>query len=151
MIDPCQPVPQDKAWLPEAAWRARHDELLAQRQKNPDPRVIFLGDSITAAWTAEWNVDEQKRSLFEQFFGIYRPLNLGIGGDETQHVLWRLEHGEIAGLKPAVVVLLIGTNIATHRQPDGAGRTESRADAAEPGSPCKDSAPGGFPARPHRG
>ena len=110
MIDPCQPMPQDKPWLPEAAWKARHEELLALRQTNPNPRVIFLGDSITAGWSAEGNVDEQKRPLFMRFFGEYRPLNLGIGGDETQHVLWRLDHGEMVGLKPAVVVLLIGTN-----------------------------------------
>jgi hypothetical protein len=37
-------------------------------------------------------------------------LNLGIGGDRTQHVLWRLENGNLAGLKPKAAVVMIGTN-----------------------------------------
>ena len=37
-------------------------------------------------------------------------MNLGIGGDRTQHVLWRLDNGNIEGIKPKVAVLMIGTN-----------------------------------------
>jgi hypothetical protein len=37
-------------------------------------------------------------------------VNLGIGGDRTQHVLWRLDNGNLNGLKPKAAVLMIGTN-----------------------------------------
>jgi beta-glucosidase len=48
--------------------------------------------------------------MFEDYFGQYRPYNIGISGDETQHVLWRLQHGELDGVSPKVAVIMIGTN-----------------------------------------
>jgi len=46
-------------------------------------------------------------------------LNAGISGDFTDHILWRLEHGNLAGPPPKAVILLIGTNdLAAHRSPD---------------------------------
>ena len=66
--------------------------------------VIFLGDSITQAW------EVAGKEVWAKYYTPRHALNLGIGSDRTQHVLWRLDHGHLAGLKPKVVVVLIGVN-----------------------------------------
>lgn len=62
--------------------------------------VLLVGDSITQQWGAAW----------QKHFGPYKSVNIGIGGDKTQNVLWRLDHGGVAGLEPRLIVLLIGNN-----------------------------------------
>ena len=44
----------------------------------------------------------------------YRILNLGYGGDRTQHVIWRMENGELEGYKAKLFTLMIGTNNSHH-------------------------------------
>ena len=51
-----------------------------------------------------------KRQIWDEYFAPHHAFNLGYSGDQTQHVLWRLQHGEVDGLAPKNVVLLIGTN-----------------------------------------
>jgi lysophospholipase L1-like esterase len=101
--NPAEPAARSKEypWMSVATWKQRHEQLL-KRAKEGAIDLLFLGDSITEGWgnNAVW----QKR---------YQPLNaanFGIGGDTTQNVLWRITNGEIDGLSPKVVVLLIGTN-----------------------------------------
>lgn len=65
--------------------------------------LVFLGDSITAGWGG-------KSEIWDKAFGNYKPANFGIGGDRTQHVLWRITNGELDGIHPKAVVLMIGTN-----------------------------------------
>jgi lysophospholipase L1-like esterase len=79
---------------------------LCQRVKDCQGQagVIFLGDSITQAWEVEG------KEVWAKYYAPRHALNLGIGSDRTQHVLWRLEHGHLADLKPKVVVVLIGVN-----------------------------------------
>jgi len=79
-----------------------HTVFVAQASKK-NCQVIFLGDSITSNWV-------NHPSLFSSAFGKYRTLIFGIPGDCTQHVLWRIENGELDGAHPAIIVLLIGTN-----------------------------------------
>ena len=62
--------------------------------------VLLVGDSITIQWADSW-----KRN-----FGGLKVVNIGIGGDKTQNVLWRLDHGGVDGLQPKCVVLMIGNN-----------------------------------------
>jgi beta-glucosidase len=67
--------------------------------------VLFLGDSITEGWS-----NPARAHIWEKFYGAMSPANFGIGGDRTQHVIWRIEHGELDGLHPKVVVFMLGTN-----------------------------------------
>jgi lysophospholipase L1-like esterase len=66
--------------------------------------VLFLGDSITAHWRIEG------RPVWEKYFAPLKAANFGIGGDRTENVIWRLRHGELEGIQPKLVVLLIGIN-----------------------------------------
>lgn len=89
---------------PDASGRFRkmHESFLARGKSGPIG-LLFIGDSITAGWTKAPHV-------WEHYFGKYQPANFGIGGDQTQHVIWRIENGELDGIQPKVVVLMLGTN-----------------------------------------
>jgi lysophospholipase L1-like esterase len=78
-------------------------ESYVQRAKQGNIDLLFVGDSITNRWRGV-------NTLWEQHFGKYNPANFGIEGDRTEHVLWRFENGELAGINPKVVVVMIGTN-----------------------------------------
>jgi beta-glucosidase len=66
--------------------------------------VIFVGDSITEGW------EGNGKQVWEKYYAPRHALDLGISADHTQHVLWRLDHGNLDGLKPKAAVLLIGVN-----------------------------------------
>lgn len=85
-------------------WRHRHEEKLAElhRQK---VELVFLGDSITEDWELP-----AFRSVWEHYYGDRHAIDLGFKGDTTASVLWRIEHGEVSGIDPKLVVLLIGAN-----------------------------------------
>ena len=96
------PVEQRAEWA-EKWWIPRHEQILEQVQHgNVD--LIFVGDSITHGW--ERNGKEQ----WAKYYAPRNALNMGFGGDRTQHVLWRFDHGEIDGISPKLAVLMIGTN-----------------------------------------
>ncbi|WP_395743609.1 platelet-activating factor acetylhydrolase IB subunit [Prosthecobacter sp.] len=81
-----------------------HESFVAVA-KEGKAQVVFLGDSITRGWAGNG------KDVWSKAFGQYEPANFGIGGDRTQHVLWRIQNGELeAPLKPKACVLMIGTN-----------------------------------------
>jgi lysophospholipase L1-like esterase len=84
-------------------WCERFQKQL-QDPAREGAQIVFMGDSITQGWT------EVAPEIWSQAFGHLKPLRLGIGGDRTQNLLWRVEQGELAGLNPRVLVLLIGIN-----------------------------------------
>ena len=88
---------------PQAGFVGAHEKFVAIAKEGKTD-LVFLGDSITAGWGG-------KQEIWDKAFGMYRPANFGIGGDRTQHVLWRITTGgELKGVNPKVVVLMIGTN-----------------------------------------
>lgn len=82
----------------------RHKEFLRRIEQSAGVGdVIFLGDSITHGWEGQ--------KAWQEHFGSFKPVNLGIGGDQTGHVLWRITEGhELDQLKPKAAVIMIGTN-----------------------------------------
>ncbi len=91
---------------PDVNWIKRHNGFTEAIAKNgKDAELLFLGDSITDAWRGK-----AAQPTWNKYFAPYKALNFGIGGDRTQHVLWRLQHGELEGFRPKVAVLMIGTN-----------------------------------------
>ena len=92
------------------AFIKRHEEFLRIAREQPCD-VLFIGDSITDMWRdQEVNGVPRGRPVWDKYFAPLRALNFGIGGDRTQHVLWRIAQGELDRIKPRVVVLLIGSN-----------------------------------------
>ena len=82
----------------------RHKDFLKRIEESKGAGdVIFLGDSITNGWEGQ--------KAWQEHFGSFNPVNLGIGGDQTGHVLWRITDGhELDHLKPKAAVIMIGTN-----------------------------------------
>jgi len=103
VVDASAPIPKTG----NARFFELHESFLKRGKEGPIG-VLFLGDSITEGW-------KKAPHVWAHYFAKYQPANFGIGGDQTQHVIWRIENGELEGISPKVVVLMIGTNnSATH-------------------------------------
>lgn len=88
----------DEPW-----WRERDRAKTAQANEGT-AELAFIGDSITQGW------EGAGKDVWEEFFGSRKTINLGFSGDRTEHVIWRLSHGNFAKIKPKVAVVMIGTN-----------------------------------------
>jgi lysophospholipase L1-like esterase len=83
------------------SWLKLHEAHVKTVLANQGPLdVLLVGDSITIQWGESW----------KQHFPDLKAVNIGIGGDKTQNVLWRLDHGGVEGLQPKAIVLMIGNN-----------------------------------------
>ena len=98
-------VPADK--MNEEWWKNRHNANI-ERMNKGDIGFLMIGDSITHGW------DGQK-PLLDKFFGELKPVNLGFSGDQTQHVLWRLDKLPLDKIKPKAAMVMIGTNNVGNR------------------------------------
>jgi N-acetylglucosamine-6-sulfatase len=96
---------------PDEWWQKRH-QAMNQNAKKPHD-LLFIGDSITQGW------EGAGKATWEKFYGERKTLNLGISGDRTEHVLWRLEHGNLGNQQKAkAAVIMIGTNNTGHNSQD---------------------------------
>lgn len=91
---------------PDEWWQTRHKNMNTRAELDAYD-VLFIGDSITQGWEGEG------QNVWEAVYRGRNALNLGIGGDRTQHVLWRLQNGNLKNQKPKLAILMIGTNNAS--------------------------------------
>ncbi|MFM8358286.1 MAG: platelet-activating factor acetylhydrolase IB subunit [Verrucomicrobiota bacterium] len=95
-----EPASRTDAW-----WTQRHESFNRRvAELGAKAQVLFIGDSITQGWEGEG------KEVWARYYAPRQAINLGISGDRTQQVLWRLDHGNLDGLSPKAVVVMIGTN-----------------------------------------
>lgn len=92
-------------WMSIADWYRRHADDVEAAAKG-EAEIVFAGDSITQGY--EW------APSYIREFQKYKPINIGIGGDKTENLLWRIQNGSTGKLRPKLVVLLIGVNNFGH-------------------------------------
>jgi len=106
------PIKMRKPWVPcyhteptrpDATLRM-HDKFIGDIQAQ-QPAVLFVGDSIVGFWRRGSNL-----ASWNKYIAPLNAYNLGIPGDYTEHILWRLSNGELSRIHPKVIVLMAGTN-----------------------------------------
>lgn len=103
-VRPISPeLPAHRATTPSTRYPERVQQI-AQRAAERDARVAFVGDSITQGWEGEGAEEWAKR------FAPLSAINLGVSGDQTQHVIHRFRSGAYDALRVEAVVMMIGTN-----------------------------------------
>ncbi|HEY3322878.1 MAG TPA: GDSL-type esterase/lipase family protein [Planctomycetota bacterium] len=109
---PCQKKNRDGSF--EAHFIKKHESFVEEAKKgNID--LLLVGDFLTDDWRG--NNKNNVKTIYDKAFGQYKPANFGNGGDYTQHVLWRLQNGELEGIKPKVLMLLIGGTNGSNNDP----------------------------------
>ena len=96
-----------EGWWKER-WTAKNME--AGTKEAQAAQIVFLGDSITQAW------EGPGKEAWAKHFAPLGALNWGYSGDRTEHLIWRLQNGNIQRINPKVAVILIGTNNTGHDQ-----------------------------------
>lgn len=89
----------------DGRWMSMHDRFVSDG-KGKEPEVVFVGDSLVQLM--------HQFGIWRRLFSPLHSLNFGIGGDATQHVLWRLSNGELDNISPKVIILWVGTNNHGH-------------------------------------
>jgi lysophospholipase L1-like esterase len=99
-----QPTPKvTRRGAPDTGFMRLHAAYVA-KAKAGGIDLYMEGDSITDFW------EHKHKANWQRAFAGWKAADFGISGDRTQHVLWRIENGELEGVNPKVIVLMIGTN-----------------------------------------
>jgi lysophospholipase L1-like esterase len=89
-------------------------DKISDRAKQGDVDLLFVGDSITDFWQNSETSNRPSggggKEVWEKYYGNRKAMDAGVSGDLTQHVLWRLDNGNIDNIHPKLTILLIGTN-----------------------------------------
>lgn len=89
-------------------WYQLHEKFVKMCEQS-NAEVCLVGDSLVnglARYPRVWN----------KYFKPFQALNFGIGGDRTEHVLWRVENGEVPK-KIKYAVIHCGTNNIDKNRP----------------------------------
>ena len=103
-------VPTPPPGTNPAAFPVPHDDWLghfarsAARSKKGGVDLVFDGDSITDFWMGKG------KEVWNKNYAKLNAADYGISGDRTEHLLWRVDHGQADGLHPKMIALMIGTN-----------------------------------------
>ena len=92
------PQPRLEEW-----WFTRHAENIGKMSKG-EFDLLMLGDSITH------NFESVGAEVWKKHFEPRKAINLGFGGDRTNHLLWRIQHLPVLKKSPKGAVVLIGRN-----------------------------------------
>jgi lysophospholipase L1-like esterase len=95
----------DQPW-----WRERFEHS-QERVRQGHVGLVWLGDSITQNWERTGpSPYADYAPIWARFYGDRDAANMGFRGDTTANVIWRLDNGEVRGISPRALVLLIGAN-----------------------------------------
>ena len=97
-VDPTKPASRE-----DGNWASRN-AAMSEAAKQQQWDLVFLGDSITQAWESDGS------AVWQEVYGHRNAANLGIGGDETHHLAYRIQNGNLSNQSPKLAVVLIGTN-----------------------------------------
>ncbi|XP_042296660.1 platelet-activating factor acetylhydrolase IB subunit alpha1 isoform X2 [Sceloporus undulatus] len=100
----------------DGRWMSLHHRFIAD-SKDKEPEVVFIGDSLVQLL--------HQFEIWRELFSPLHALNFGIGSDTTQHVLWRLQNGELQHIRPKIVVVWVGTNNHGHTAEQVTGGIEA--------------------------
>ena len=97
--------------VPRTGSITNRQALVLKRAKDApgDYDIEFIGDSIMQGW------EGAGKNVWQEFYGKRKAINMGVSGDRTQNVLWRIEQGQLDGIKAKVAEVMIGTNNSNNR------------------------------------
>ncbi len=109
LLDKRPPTITPRPHYQDGGWMKRHQSM-SDRVKKGNVDLLFIGDSITDFW--ETPAPQGGAAVWQKYYARRNAVDLGIAGDGTGQVLWRLQNGNVDGIAPKLAVLMIGTNNA---------------------------------------